>query len=93
MSAAWDSGNIPPFCNDSFRIPGFSTWKWVGLVFGWVFFWGGEGGVEEGGAGLCNQDVHCDNSYLVFNQERARRDVLAQLWTTFTEDFSGPFHQ
>lgn len=50
---------------------------WFGFWLG--FFWGGEGGLEEGGARLCNQDVHCDNSYLVFNQERARRDVLAQL--------------
>lgn len=34
---------------------------------------------EAGGAVLCNQYVHWDNSYLVFNREGVHSDVLAQL--------------
>lgn len=76
MSFAWDSGNIPPFHNESSRIPGFNTWKWVGLCgFGFclfiylVFVWGGK--AEEGRDGLYNQYFHLDNSYLIFNQKKS----------------------
>lgn len=53
----------------------------------------GRRATEEGGAGLCNQYVHWDNSYLVFNQKGAHSNVLTQLRTTITKDFSTAFHQ
>jgi len=76
MSAACDSGNMPPFCNDSYRIAGFSTWKWVGfLLVCWFFFFERREGRRRG-AGLCNQYFLCDNSYLVFSQEGVHRNAL-----------------
>ena len=64
-------------------------WLSVGLL---VFFFERREGRRRG-AGLCNQYFLCDNSYLVFSQEGVHRNALAQLVTTFTEDFSSAFHQ